>query len=210
MCKCQPSGGWDKQDVPTRQMSEICVCSLHGPALGMSCRTHYIIYQDCICQETVQHLYISVLLHSGVRLATGPDWQACIVNQLNWMELYTHHIHEQMISLRNFSSTIIILLICVLNVISYFPLLFIFICCHLCIFLMFLCCMYQWSYSFWSCIVIIRGNKMPTRCNRWFLLQILLLCCCSSPQTGHITLSSTPYRQLENQSTKYHRQRPSV
>ena len=32
----------------------------------------------------------------------------------------------------------------------------------------------------------------------------------SSLQTGHITLSSTPYRQLENQSTKYHRQRPSV
>ena len=27
-----------------------------------------------------------------------------------------------------------------------------------------------------------------------------------SPQTGHITLSSTPYRQLENQSTKYDRQ----
>ena len=26
----------------------------------------------------------------------------------------------------------------------------------------------------------------------------------SSPQTGHITLSSTRYRQLENQSTKYH------
>ena len=33
-------------------------------------------------------------------------------------------------------------------------------------------------------------------------------CCC--PQTGHITLSSTPYRQLENQSTKYHMQQPSV
>ena len=32
----------------------------------------------------------------------------------------------------------------------------------------------------------------------------------SSLQTGHITLSSTPYRQLENQSTKYHRQRPFV
>ena len=35
-------------------------------------------------------------------------------------------------------------------------------------------------------------------------------CCCSSPQTGHITLSSTPYRQLENQSTKYDRQQPLV
>ena len=32
----------------------------------------------------------------------------------------------------------------------------------------------------------------------------------SSPQTGHITLSCTPYRQLENQSTKYHRQQPPV
>ena len=27
-------------------------------------------------------------------------------------------------------------------------------------------------------------------------------------QTGHITLSSTPDQQLENQSTKYHRQQP--
>ena len=82
---------------------------------------------------------------------------------------------------------------------------------------------------------------MPTRCNRWFLLQILLLAqhvsghhyahhqelesilqvvaafriwclvfklsvwlCVrfvgNSPQTGHITLSSTLYRQLENQA----------
>ena len=48
--------------------------------------------------------------------------------------------------------------------------------------------------------ILVCGNKMPTRCNR----------CCSSPQTGHITLSSAPYRQLENQSTKYHRQQPSV
>ena len=33
-----------------------------------------------------------------------------------------------------------------------------------------------------------------------FLLQILLL--------AHITLSSTPDQQLENHSTKYHRQQP--
>jgi len=78
------------------------------------------------------------------------------------------------------------------------------------------------------------GNKIPTRCNRGFLLQILLLaqhvsgtnmpiirstrvlyggCClwyfmCSILQTGHITLSSTPDQQLENHSTKYHRQQP--
>jgi len=31
-----------------------------------------------------------------------------------------------------------------------------------------------------------------------------------SPQTGHITLSSTPYRQLENQSTRYNRQQPFI
>jgi len=44
-----------------------------------------------------------------------------------------------------------------------------------------------------------------------FLLQILLLAqhvlgCCSILQTGHLTLSSTPDQQLENHSTKYHRQ----
>ena len=32
--------------------------------------------------------------------------------------------------------------------------------------------------------------------------------CCSILQTGHITLSSTSDQQLENHSTKYHRQQP--
>ena len=32
--------------------------------------------------------------------------------------------------------------------------------------------------------------------------------CCSILQTGHITLNSTPDQQLENHSTKYHRQQP--
>jgi len=38
----------------------------------------------------------------------------------------------------------------------------------------------------------------------------LIVCstCCSILQTGHITLSSTPDQQLENHSTKYHRQQP--
>jgi len=31
---------------------------------------------------------------------------------------------------------------------------------------------------------------------------------CSILQTGHITLSSTPDQQLENHSTKYHKQQP--
>jgi hypothetical protein len=74
-------------------------------------------------------VHFCIVAFTCIHLATGPDWQACTVNQLNWMELYTHHIQEQMISLRNFSSTIIILLTCILDVISYFPFLFIFICC---------------------------------------------------------------------------------
>ena len=49
-----------------------------------------------------------------------------------------------------------------------------------------------------------------------FLLQILLLAQhvsgttmhCRILQTGHINLSSTPDQQLENHSTKYHRQQP--
>ena len=47
-----------------------------------------------------------------------------------------------------------------------------------------------------------------------FLLQILLLAQHVSGitmpilQAGHITLSSTPDQQLENHSTKYHRQQP--
>ena len=44
-----------------------------------------------------------------------------------------------------------------------------------------------------------------------FLLQVLLLAqhvSGTNMQTGHITLSSTPDQQLENHSTKYHRQQP--
>ena len=36
----------------------------------------------------------------------------------------------------------------------------------------------------------------------------LRVMCCSILETGHITLSSTPDQQLENHSTKYHRQQP--
>jgi len=75
---------------------------------------------------------------------------------------------------------------------------------------------------------VICGNKMPTRCNRGFycrsycLLNMFWaqLCpsaegyvlrfagCCSILPTGHITLSCTPDQQIENHSTKYHRQQP--
>jgi hypothetical protein len=39
---------------------------------------------------------------------------------------------------------------------------------------------------------------------------VVAACRICSPQTGHITLSSTPYRQLENQSSKYAEQNPLV
>jgi hypothetical protein len=34
------------------------------------------------------------------------------------------------------------------------------------------------------------------------IIQLVAACAGSSPQTGHTTLSSTPYRQLENQAPK--------
>ena len=40
------------------------------------------------------------------------------------------------------------------------------------------------------------------------VLCVLFAGCCSILQTGHIILSSTPDQQLENHSTKYHRQQP--
>ena len=56
--------------------------------------------------------------------------------------------------------------------------------------------------------------QVVAACRIWcFGFQVVGMvwsCCRSSPLTGHITFSSTPYRQLENQSTKYHRQQPPV
>jgi len=49
---------------------------------------------------------------------------------------------------------------------------------------------------------------------QWFLPVVFLAVvlkfagCCSILQTGHITLSSTPDQQLQNHSTKYHREQP--
>ena len=45
------------------------------------------------------------------------------------------------------------------------------------------------------------------------IIQVVAACgiwCFGGYVSGHTTLSSTPYRQLEHQSTKYHRQQPSV
>ena len=41
-----------------------------------------------------------------------------------------------------------------------------------------------------------------------WLLPVVLAGCLSILQTGHITLSSTPDQQLENHSTKFHKQQP--
>jgi len=48
---------------------------------------------------------------------------------------------------------------------------------------------------------------------QWLLPVVLRLVCRMLPegnilQTGHTTLTSTPEQQLENHSTKYHRQQP--
>ena len=80
-----------------------------------------------------------------------------------------------------------------------------------------------------SSLLVICGNKMPTRCNRGFycrsycLLNMfqaplcpssgaqeyyMVVAACGILQTGHITLSSTPDQQLENHSMKYHKQQP--
>ena len=41
-----------------------------------------------------------------------------------------------------------------------------------------------------------------------WLLPVVFRALSNILQTGHITLSSTPEQQLENHSTKYHRQQP--
>jgi len=69
---------------------------------------------------------------------------------------------------------------------------------------------------------------MPTRCNRVFIADLIACSTCFGDHYAHhqelksiiqwllpvlqhpanITLSSTPEQQLENHSTKYHRQQP--
>jgi len=61
---------------------------------------------------------------------------------------------------------------------------------------------YSYSYMF---------IQVVAACCIWcFGFQVVSMVWSCSPQTGHITLSSTPYRQLENQSTRYDRQQPLV
>ena len=44
--------------------------------------------------------------------------------------------------------------------------------------------------------------------NCWSGVELRVMCPVCILQTGHITLSFTPDQQLENHSTKYHRQQP--
>ena len=63
---------------------------------------------------------------------------------------------------------------------------------------------------------IIRSSRvLYGGCCLWYFVLWFSSCwsgeelsSCSILQTGHITLSSTPDQQLENHSTKYHRQQP--
>ena len=75
-----------------------------------------------------------------------------------------------------------------------------------------------WSLLLWRCTHTPEDRK-PRRflriaSIRWFpnislyYVETKFAGCCSILQTGHITLSSTPDQQLENHSTKYHRQQP--
>jgi len=59
-----------------------------------------------------------------------------------------------------------------------------------------------------SCTImpIIRSSKVLYR----WLLPVVFGALSSIPQTGHTTHISTPERQLENHSTKHHRQQPPV
>ena len=57
---------------------------------------------------------------------------------------------------------------------------------------------------------IIRSSRvLYSGCCLWYyVLCVRFAGCCSILQTGHITLSSAPDQQLENHSTKYHKQQP--
>ena len=59
--------------------------------------------------------------------------------------------------------------------------------------------------------VFLSRPKPYMGCSAWksvsrYGVELRVVC----PQTGQTTLSSTPYRQLENQSTNYDRQQPLV
>ena len=93
------------------------------------------------------------------------------------------------------------------------------------------CCGFQVAGLVWSwglCVAasckpyttmpIIRSSRvLYSGCCLWYFLLWFSGCWsgvelrvmyCSILQTGHITLSTTPDQQLENHSTKYHRQQP--
>ena len=64
------------------------------------------------------------------------------------------------------------------------------------------CCGFQVAVLVWSWGLCIRFAGCC------WVLCIRFAGCCSILQTGHVSLSSTPDQQLENHSTKYHRQQP--
>jgi len=61
-----------------------------------------------------------ILLHLSDDLATGPMLLSLQISKLQWVDLYHEYNQEQIISLINFFSTIIILLMLPLYVISFY------------------------------------------------------------------------------------------
>ena len=58
-----------------------------------------------------------------------------------------------------------------------------------------------------ACVISCCGFQIAGLVRSWGLC-VRFAGCCSILQPWHITLSSTPDQQLENHSTKYHRQQP--
>ena len=67
------------------------------------------------------------------------------------------------------------------------------------------CCVWYFVLWFSSCWSDVKLRVMCSVCLR---SELVFVKCEGILQTGHITLSSTPDHQLENHSSKYHRQQP--
>ena len=94
-------------------------------------------------------------------------------------------------------------------------------CCLWCFVLQFSSCWsgVELSVQFAGCCSILQTRHITlssapdcvlrfSSCWSGMELSVRFAGCCSILQTGHITLNSAPDQQLENRSTKHHRQQP--